>query len=153
MKKNTKNGGARSTARLFAVKALYQLMMSDEPQASLVIDEYKQHRLGQVIEDIEFMAADEDMFADIVSGAWNRQDEIAETLASCLKAGWAIDRLEKLIHAILLAGSYELIARPDVPTAVIITEYVDVTHAFCERQEASFVNGVLDKFGKIVRAA
>ena len=64
---------------------------------------------------------------------------------------WPLDRRESIVRAILRAGAYELIARPDVPTAVVINEYVDIAHAFYERAEASFVNGVLDKLAKAVR--
>lgn len=152
MAQTKKSGGARSASRLSAVQALYQLLMSDEPNAVLVIDEYKTHRLGQVIEDIEFMMADATLFSDIVAGCWERKEEIEQMISDHLKEGWSLNRLENLIRAVLMAGVYELMARPDVPTAVIISEYVDVTHAFCERQEASFVNGLLDKCGKLIRS-
>jgi len=55
------------------------------------------------------------------------------------------------MKAILRAGAYELIARADVPTGAAITEYVDVAHAFYERREAGFVNGLLDAIAKDVR--
>jgi len=53
---------------------------------------------------------------------------------------------------ILRAGSYELMARADVPTAAAISEYVDVAHAFFQPREAKFVNGVLDAVAKAVRS-
>ncbi|MFC4349748.1 transcription antitermination factor NusB [Kordiimonas lipolytica] len=146
-----KVGGPRSAARLAAVQALYQLDMSDEPKAKMVVEEYVNHRLGQEIEGDQYVAADANLFSDVVLGAWERREEIDETLKGCLSSDWPLDRLEKLIHAIFRAGGYELVARPDVPTAVIINEYVDVAHGFYERTEASFVNGVLDKFAKAVR--
>jgi len=146
-----KVGGPRSAARLAAVQALYQLDMSDEPKAKMVVEEYVNHRLGQEIEGDQYVAADANLFSDVVLGAWERREEIDEKLKGCLSSDWPLDRLEKLIHAIFRAGGYELVARPDVPTAVIINEYVDVAHGFYERTEASFVNGVLDKFAKAVR--
>ncbi|SDD60884.1 MULTISPECIES: transcription antitermination factor NusB [Kordiimonas] len=149
--KTPKVGGPRSAARLAAVQALYQLDMSDEPKAKMVVEEYVNHRLGQEIEGDQYVAADANLFSDVVLGAWERREEIDGTLTSCLSSDWPLDRLEKLIHAIFRAGGYELVARPDVPTAVIINEYVDVAHGFYERTEASFVNGVLDRFAKAVR--
>jgi len=149
--KTPKVGGPRSAARLAAVQALYQLDMSDEPKAKMVVEEYINHRLGKEIEGDQYVDADANMFGDIVLGAWERREEIDEKVTSCLSSDWPLDRLEKLIHAIFRAGGYELVARPDVPTAVIINEYVDVAHGFYERTEASFVNGVLDRFAKAVR--
>ena len=47
----------------------------------------------------------------------------------------------------------ELLARADVPTGAAISEYVDVAHAFYERREKGFVNGLLDAIAKEVRGA
>ena len=57
------------------------------------------------------------------------------------------------MRAILRAGAYELLARPDVPAASVITEYVDVAHAFYDKRESGFVNGLLDAIAKQVRTA
>ena len=56
------------------------------------------------------------------------------------------------MRAILRAGTYELLARKDVPVGTVITEYVDVAHAFFDKREAGFVNGLLDAIAKEVRA-
>ena len=57
--------------------------------------------------------------------------------------GWKLERLDKTMLQILRAGTWELMARADVPTGSAISEYVDVAHAFFEKREAKFVNGVL----------
>lgn len=146
-----KQGGPRSAARLAAVQALYQLEMSEDPKPKMVIEEYINHRLGQEIEGDQYVDADAALFSDVAEGAWERRAETEETLTPALSQDWPLERLESIVRAILRAGVYELIARPDVPTAVIINEYVDVAHGFYERTEASFVNGVLDKVAKAVR--
>ena len=45
---------------------------------------------------------------------------------------------------VLRCGAYELIARADIPTGAVISEYVDVAHAFYDKREAGFVNGLLE---------
>ena len=52
---------------------------------------------------------------------------------------------------ILRAACFELLAMDDVSNAVIIDEYLDVAHAFFDRKEASFANGLLDAIAKQVR--
>ena len=52
---------------------------------------------------------------------------------------------------ILRCGTYELLARADVPTGAAISEYVDVAKAFFDDREAKFVNGVLDAVAKQAR--
>ena len=141
---------ARSAARLAAVQALYQLDMEATPLAKL-LDEFHQHRLGAEIEGDQYAEAETAFFDDVVQGVSARKDEIDTLLASKLASGWKIERLDKTMLQVLRAGAFELIARADVPTASVITEYVDVAHAFFEPREAKFVNGLLDAVAKVVR--
>ncbi|WP_394270412.1 transcription antitermination factor NusB [Qipengyuania sp.] len=143
---------ARSAARLGAVQALYQLEMERTPTARL-LDEFHQHRLGKTIEDTEFAAADVAFFDDVVRGVEARRSEIDERIASHLAQGWALARLDRTMLQILRAGTYELLARPDVPRAAAISEYVDVAKAFFEDREAKFVNGVLDAVARDIAPA
>jgi len=141
---------ARSAARLAAVQALYQRQMEDTHLARL-LDEFHQHRLGREIEGDHYADAEVAFFDDVVSGAIARQDEIDALLTSKLAEGWSLARLDKTMLQILRAGAYELLARADVSTGSVISEYVDVAHAFFDEREAKFVNGVLDAVGKAVR--
>ena len=52
---------------------------------------------------------------------------------------------------ILRCGTYELLAREDVPSGAVIDEYIEVAKAFFDDREAKFVNGVLDAVAKGVR--
>jgi len=142
---------SRSVARLAAVQALYQQAMEGTPEASL-LDEFHRHRLGAEIEDIQFAEADRVHFDDIVKGVLARSDEIDARVSEKLAEGWRLDRLDKTMVQILRAGTYELLARSDVAVATVITEYVDVAHAFFDDREAKFVNGVLDSVAKTVRS-
>ena len=141
---------ARSAARLAAVQALYQLDMEATPLAKL-LDEFHRHRLGAEIEGDQYAEAETAFFDDVVQGVSARKDEIDALLSDKLAAGWKIERLDKTMLQVLRAGAFELLARADVPTATVITEYVDVAHAFFEVREAKFVNGLLDAVAKVVR--
>ncbi|RJF93389.1 transcription antitermination factor NusB [Sphingomonas cavernae] len=142
---------ARSAARLAAVQALYQLEMEKTPLATL-LHEFHQHRLGATIEDVEYADAEVDFFDDIVKGVDARRAEIDTLVGGKLAQGWSLARLDKPMRQILRAGAYELIARADVPTPTVINEYLDVAHAFYDKRETSFVNGLLDAIAKDVRA-
>jgi N utilization substance protein B len=141
---------ARAAARLAAVQALYQQEMEGTAIPKL-LHEFHQHRLGATIEDVEYVDADAPFFDDIVKGVDARREEIDRLIASKLSADWSLDRLDKPMRQILRAGTYELLARPDVPTGAVISEYLDVAHAFYDRREAGFVNGLLDAVAKEVR--
>ncbi|MXO60219.1 transcription antitermination factor NusB [Altererythrobacter salegens] len=141
---------SRSAARLAAVQALYQQCMEGTALAKL-LNEFHQHRLGREIDEDQYADADVDFFDDLVSGTLARGDEIDALLEARLAEGWSLARLDRTLLQILRAGSYELMARADVPVGTAISEYVDVAHAFFDEREAKFVNGVLDKVAKAVR--
>ena len=142
---------SRSAARLAAVQALYQQEMEATPTARL-IHEFHNHRLGATIGDVTYADAEESFFDDLVSGASARREEIDALIAAKLAEGWSLDRLDKPMKAILRVGAYELIARPDVPTATVISEYLDVADAFYDKREKGFVNGLLDALARDARA-
>ncbi len=142
---------SRSAARLAAVQALYQQEMEETPVAQL-LHEFHHHRLGATIEDDQYAEAEVDFFDDVVAGALARRDELDGLIAGKLASGWTLARLDKPMKAILRAGAYELAARPDVPAASVISEYVDVAKAFFDARESGFVNGLLDALAKDLRA-
>ncbi|HYU96756.1 MAG TPA: transcription antitermination factor NusB [Sphingomicrobium sp.] len=142
---------SRSAARLAAVQALYQQEMEGTPLARL-LHEFHEHRLGATIEDEQYHEAERDFFDDLVTGAEARRDDIDGLISGRLAEGWTLERLDRPMRAILRAGAYELIARPDVPVASVISEYVDVAHAFYDKRESGFVNGLLDAIAKEARS-
>jgi len=141
---------ARSAARLAAVQALYQREMEGTAIPQL-LHEFHTHRLGATIEGVEYAEADAKFFDDVVQGVDARRDEIDRVIASKLSADWSMERLDKPMRQILRAGTYELLARADIPTGAVISEYLDVADAFYDRREKGFVNGLLDAVAKDVR--
>ena len=141
---------SRSAARLAAVQALYQKEMEGTPVARL-LHEFHEHRLGATIEDVTYAPAEVSFFDDIVMGVAARQDEVDALIRDRLSEGWNLERLDRPMRQILRAGTYELIARADVPTGTVISEYVDVAHAFYDKRETGFVNGLLDAVAKTAR--
>ena len=142
---------SRSAARLAAVQALYQLEMEGSAIAPL-LHEFHEYRLGATIEGATYAEAEQSFFDDVVRGVEARRAEIDGLVTGKLAKGWVLDRLDRPMRAILRAGTYELIARPDVPVASVINEYVDVAHAFYDKKESGFVNGLLDAVAKDARS-
>ncbi|GLR46482.1 transcription antitermination factor NusB [Sphingomonas astaxanthinifaciens] len=145
-----KKSRARSAARLNAVQALYQQEMEGTP-TPILLHEFHAHRFGATIDEATLVDAEMDFFDDIVRGVTARAEEIDRTVTERLADGWKLERLDRSMRAILRAGTYELIARPDVTVGTVIDEYLDVAHAFFDEKEVKFVNGLLDKVAKDVR--
>ncbi len=150
MSQTSARSRSRSAARLAAVQALYQQEMEKTP-LPLLLHEFHHHRLGATIEEVEYEDAEVDFFDDVVSGVHARSQEIDGLIAGKLAKDWSLDRLDKPMRQILRAGASELLARIDVPTGSVISEYVDVAKAFYDKREASFVNGLLDAVARDTR--
>jgi len=148
----TARSRSRSAARLAAVQALYQQEMEGIPIARL-LREFHEHRLGATIEEAQYFEAEQSFFDDVVIGVDARRIEIDDAIADKLAEGWSLERLDRPMRAILRAGTYELLARKDVPVGSVISEYVDVAHAFYDKRESGFVNGLLDAVAKEARPA
>jgi len=138
---------ARSAARLYAVQALYQMDMTGAPAAG-VIREFTLYRLGRDQEGVTYNEPDVAFFDDIARGCDARRAEVDEKIAVALSGGWTVGRLEALLRAVLWAGAYELLHRPDVPAKAAINEYVDMARAFFSGKEPGLVNGVLDRIAR-----
>ena len=143
---------ARSVARLAAVQALYQMEVSSAG-AEAVIREFAEHRFDRDVEDMTLAGADEAFFADLVRGVVAHQGEVDKAVVRRLAQNWRLERIDATVRAILRAGAYELTHRADVPTEVVIDEYVEIAKSFFDGPEAGFINAALDAIARDERAA
>jgi len=97
--------------------------------------------------------ADSELFTTLIERAVARQSTIDQAIAKNLSAGWRLERIDAVARAILRAGAVELEQRPDIPTPVVIDEYVEIAKAFFDGPEPSFVNAALDACAKDLRGA
>jgi transcription antitermination protein NusB len=89
--------------------------------------------------------------ADIVSGVQKEQGRIDDLIASHA-IGWTIDRMPVVDRALLRMATYELVARPDVPTGAVISEAVELATQYSTEESGRFVNGVLATIAVVVRS-
>jgi N utilization substance protein B len=155
MSAGAKSGGrgaalSRSQARLAAVQALYQMDLAETDLAA-VIEEFKAHRLGGEAENDTAAQADPEHFATLLKGVVRRQREIDPMVDRQLAEGWRLTRIDSIVRATLRAAAFELMELKDVPPRVIISEYIEVAHAFFEGDEPRLVNGVLDSLARKLR--
>jgi N utilization substance protein B len=145
-----KKANKRGAARLAAVQALYQM---DIGGAGIndIFAEFESHWLGNEVEGDQYLPAEEAFFRDVVAGVLRDQNKLDPLIDDALSKGWPLARIEAILRAVMRAGSYELEHRMDIPARVIISEYVDVAHAFVEGDETGMVNAVLDQIARQFR--
>ena len=141
----------RGAARLAAVQALYQMDVAATPLHE-ILAEFESHWLGREVEGDEYLPAEAAHFREVVGGVVSEQRKLDPMIDAALQKGWPLKRIETVLRAILRAGAYELDYKPDVPARVVVSEYVDVAHAFVDADETGMINAVLDQLARQLRA-
>jgi N utilization substance protein B len=143
------NATRRSAARLAAVQALYSMEITGVT-AEQAIDEFRQREADD--SESKLAEPDGELVTILVRGATAQGEMLDEMIGNALTRDWTVDRLEAVLRAILRAGAFEIKARPQTPARVIISEFVDVAHAFYSGPEPKLVNAVMDKVARVLRA-
>ncbi len=103
---------------------------------------------AEVLADLP-VAAD-DFAAALVRAVDEHRSRIDDLLTRFAK-GWTLSRMPALDRAALRMGSAELLARPDVPTGVVLAETVELASRFSTDGSGRFVNGLLARIAEEVR--
>ena len=104
----------------------------------------------EVLEALPVVADD---FAASLVRAVDEHRERIDALLERYAEGWTLARMAAIDRAALRMGSAELMARPDVPTGVVLAETVDLASRFSTDSSGRFVNGLLARIAQEVRGA
>jgi N utilization substance protein B len=141
----------RLAARLLAVQALYQMELAGT-SLDEVIAQFQSHNIDAPLDNlqagIDLPAADADFFEFILRGVIAHQVEIDRLVDSYLGDKWQLARLDSTLRAILRCGVQELAHGENVPKKVVISQYVDLAHAFFDGGEGGMANALLDNIAQ-----
>jgi len=90
--------------------------------------------------------------AALVEGVEARRAEV-DALLRRFSRSWPLERMPAIDRAVLRLATWELLDRPDVPTAVVIDEAVELAKRFSTEDSGRFVNGMLSSIAGEVRRA
>ena len=80
----------------------------------------------------------------LVLGVDEHHDEI-DAMIRKYSEHWSLERMPVVDRALLRLGTFELGWMPDVPTAVAITEAVELAKQYSTKDSGRFVNGLLSR--------
>ena len=126
---------ARSDARERALHLLYEAHAKSESGSSVV--------------ESQILPVD-DLVLEIVSGV-DDVTAFADEIIAENAIGWTLARMPVIDLIVLRIAIFELKSRPDVPTAVILNEAVELAKTFSTDESGRFVNGILSTIAKKVR--
>ena len=131
----------RQRARRRALQSLYQWQLTGQDIKDIQ---------RQFCEEQDMSTVDVDFFNEIGRQVVEHQDELDADLLPFLERDAAT--LDPLERAVLWIGAYELKHHRYTPYRVVIKEAVDLAARFASEQGHAFVNGVLDRAARKLRA-
>lgn len=117
----------RHQARERAVSLLYEAELKNEPPSVVVA--------ALTVAPDEFTVA-------LLAAVEEDKVEI-DAMVGDAAIGWDVDRMAVIDRNILRLAVAELMSFPDVPTAVVLNEAVDLATGYSTDDSGSFVNGIL----------
>jgi N utilization substance protein B len=135
-------GRARSLSRRLAMQALYQWQMTGQSFAEL---------RNQFASDEGYPEVDAEYFQQLLQGVVEGSVELDGLLGQWLDR--PVAQLDPVEHAVLLIGVQELRQHPEVPYRVVLNEGVELAKKFGATEGHKFINAVLDRAARSLRAA
>jgi transcription antitermination protein NusB len=127
--------GRRRQARILALQALY---MADTGAMS------GEEAMGIVSADSDLDESNAAFAWDLAVGTVAEREELDRRIQT-LAQNWEVGRMAVVDRNLLRMASFELLRRPDVPSAIVIDEALEIAKAYSSLESAAFLNGILDK--------
>jgi len=132
------------------VQALYQISQTGR-SATEVVAEFIEFRLGHEVDGATYVPADITLLTAIVRGADAERAHIDSLIDAAILPPLERSRLELLLRVILVAGTWELLRHRELPSPIILAEYVGIATAFYGGAEPGLMNGVLERLARTLR--
>ena len=137
-----RSGRARSLSRRLVLQALYQWQMTGQSFPEL---------RNQYSSDEGYAEVDPEFFQQLLQGVVEDSAALDAMIAEWLDR--PVAQLDPVEHAVLLIGVEELRAHVEVPYKVVLNECVELTKKFGATDGHKFINAVLDRAARQLRAA
>ena len=139
--KNRESFEPRKRARRRALQAVYQWQLTGQEAGEIL----RQFREAQ-----DFSQVDEEFFERLVRGVAADSGALDAVLQPHLDR--SMEEVDVMERVVLRIGAWELLNCPEIPYRVVLDEAVDLAHRFGSEQGHTYVNAILDKAAKELRA-
>ena len=129
-----KSYNPNQSPRVIIIQKLYGKFYNDESELF-----FSKHRFKKFIKDV-------------VLGTIERDDLIKEEVKVHLRDDIELNNLDKVFQVIVKSAIFELLYKPKIATKIIIKEYLDASNFFLNDSQTKYLNAILDKSGKKIRA-
>jgi len=121
--------------RVIIIQKLYGKFFNDDENIT-----FSKHRFKKFIKDV-------------VLGAIERDEIIKDEVKNHLSEDLKFTNLDKVFQVIIKSAIFELLYKPKISSKIIIKEYLDASNFFLEDSQTKYLNAILDKIAKKIRAS
>lgn len=139
-----------SVARLRAVQLTFDRLYSHE-KVAVLLPHFMNERAVSETEADHIESPDKELFSRVAQGVAEQEEMLNDMVNQAYGRNHPGKEPEKLLRAVMLCAAFELWGHPKFDAALIIDEYLDITHAFYDKGQVGLVNGVLDQLNKAIR--
>ena len=120
--------------RVIIIQKLYGNFFNDDKDLT-----FPKHRFKKFIKDV-------------VLGTIERDEVIKEEVKKYLSEDLQLTNLDKIFQVIVKSAIFEFLYKPKISTNIIIKEYLNASNFFLEDSQTKYLNALLDKIAKKIRA-
>ncbi len=141
---------SRRNGRVLTFQALYSYDVGGVPLEELLKFNWDESFGEEPAEP--YKPEEEDYARLLITGTINHIDEVDSIIEKHLSDGWNLDRINKVVLAILRMSVYSLLYQKDIPPSVVIDEAVSISDQYGTDVSFRFVNAILDTIQKELKA-
>jgi N utilization substance protein B len=149
-KERKPRSGLRGMSRFCAVQTMYKSELCG-CSIDKIIDEFNKSGEAFISENISVTKMDRIFFKLLLISASSNLLVIDKIISEHLSEKWKLERIDSVTRNILRLGVAELLYFKDIPANVIFNEYIEISKAFFESREVSFINSLLNVASQQIR--
>jgi len=132
-------------ARILVVQTLYSIdILNKRKDIEQISSDYIEYH----VEKYSNQNLDEKFYYELLNSTIDNTSSIDELIRTNLDKKWKLERLPKLVLAILRVGIADISIMNHLEMATIINDYLQITKSLNHSEELGFINSILDKIAK-----
>jgi N utilization substance protein B len=132
-------------ARILVVQTLYSIdILNKKKDIEQISSDYIEYH----VEKYSNQNLDKKFYYELLSSTIDNTSSIDELIRTNLDKKWRLERLPKLVLAILRVGIADISTMNHLEVATIINDYLQITKSLNHSEELGFINSILDKIAK-----
>ena len=148
---------AKTSARLAAVQLLYRdALTGGKTPPEVLVTEYRawlsEGESARKEAHFPSTAPEPALLKNLLTGVKEHREALVATLQRFIRDDWTPERMGPLMMHLLLTATYELDAKRNRATPVLVDEYATLANRLLGEEESAYVHAALHRLADFLRA-